>query len=174
MLIQGRNISENLWCAMRVHLMNDTELHVFCPAEDSFWKQSCQDVSFENFTAISVENERLAIGAFRESVGALLSGYPTTVEEDEAVLQTSSFRPRPLQHDDGHDDDDEGGGDDGGRLGAIATAAVQLRLREKYVTLCLCSRRSPPSAAIILATTTYQSPTTRYNSSSQGISFATR
>jgi hypothetical protein len=34
MLIQGRDISENLWCAMRVHLMNDTELHVFCPAED--------------------------------------------------------------------------------------------------------------------------------------------
>ena len=113
-------------------------------------------MSFENFTAISIENERLAIGAFRESVGALLSGYPTTVEEDESMLKSLSFRPSPLQHGDNSDSDDNdeedsggGSGDDSGRLGYIATAAVQLRLREKCVILCFCAHcivihRPPP------------------------------
>ena len=33
MKIVHGNISEELMCAMRVHLMNDTELNVFCPAD---------------------------------------------------------------------------------------------------------------------------------------------
>jgi hypothetical protein len=31
MRITQGNISQALWCAMRVHLMNETEVHVFCP-----------------------------------------------------------------------------------------------------------------------------------------------
>lgn len=33
MKIVHGNISQELMCAMRVHLMNDTELNVFCPAD---------------------------------------------------------------------------------------------------------------------------------------------
>jgi hypothetical protein len=33
MKITHGNISEELLCAMRVHLMNETEMNVFCPAE---------------------------------------------------------------------------------------------------------------------------------------------
>jgi hypothetical protein len=54
MLITHRNVSDELMCAMRVHLMNETELDVFCPAEARVWQENCMNVEFMNFTAISV------------------------------------------------------------------------------------------------------------------------
>jgi hypothetical protein len=33
MKITHGNISQELMCAMRVHLMNESEMNVFCPAE---------------------------------------------------------------------------------------------------------------------------------------------
>jgi hypothetical protein len=33
MRIEHGNITKELFCAMRVHLMNETEVHTFCPAD---------------------------------------------------------------------------------------------------------------------------------------------
>ena len=41
MKIQYHNISEELFCAMRVHLMNETEVHTFCPADARIWNDNC-------------------------------------------------------------------------------------------------------------------------------------
>ncbi len=46
------NISKELMCAMRVHLMNETEMDVFCPAESKVFEENCQNVEFMNYTAI--------------------------------------------------------------------------------------------------------------------------
>jgi hypothetical protein len=67
------NISKELMCAMRVHLMNETEMNVFCPAEakvmetvytsfflldpSQVFHENCQNVEFMNYTAISLNNE---------------------------------------------------------------------------------------------------------------------
>lgn len=44
-------------CAMRVHLMNESEMNVFCPAEAKVFHENCQNVEFMNYTAISLNNE---------------------------------------------------------------------------------------------------------------------
>lgn len=41
MKIRQDNISEELFCAMRVHLMNETEVHTFCPADARIWNDNC-------------------------------------------------------------------------------------------------------------------------------------
>ena len=61
MKIQKGNITEELFCAMRVHLMNETEVHTFCPADARIWNDNCQDVQFMNYTAISMNNELAVI-----------------------------------------------------------------------------------------------------------------
>ena len=52
MKITKGNITEELLCAMRVHLMNETEMHVFCPKDVRIWDENCHNVEFLNFTAI--------------------------------------------------------------------------------------------------------------------------
>ena len=37
---------------MRVHLMNETEMQVFCPKDVRIWDENCHNVEFLNFTAI--------------------------------------------------------------------------------------------------------------------------
>lgn len=86
MKIQHNNITDELMCAMRVHLMNDTEMNVFCPAEVKVWQENCMDVEFLNFTAISLNNEMNVITALRSSIHSLLSNYPSSVYEDQRIL----------------------------------------------------------------------------------------
>jgi hypothetical protein len=87
MKIVYRNVSEELMCAMRVHLMNESEIFVFCPKEARVWEDNCMDVSFMNYTAISERNEMDVVQALRVSIQGLMTSYPTTMEEDAALIQ---------------------------------------------------------------------------------------
>ena len=122
MRIQYRNISDGLWCAMRVHLMNESEINVFCPEKYEVFHEACQQVSFSNFTAISPENERNVISAFRESISSMISAYPSTEDEDRAILKDVSYDEHTKQAKDGSF-----------RMGPILTNAVHVRLREKMM-----------------------------------------
>jgi hypothetical protein len=102
-------VSDELFCAMRVHLMNESEVHTFCPATARIWNDNCQDVEFMNFTAISYENEMNVIAAFRSSVGGLMTSYPTTLDEDRAAARSEQ--------------------------GPVMREAVRLRVREKEMLL---------------------------------------
>ena len=103
------NVTDELLCAMRVHLMNETEMQVFCPADARAWQENCHDVEFLNFTAISSSNEALVVAALRSSVQGLLAGYPSTKLEDE----------------------DEVANEGEGSIGEVMRGAVRLRIREK-------------------------------------------
>lgn len=86
-LLDG-NVTEELMCAMRVHLMNESEIHFFCPRDARPWEDNCHEVQFSNFTAISRGNELLVIDALNSSIHTLLSSYPTHMSVDEQLLQT--------------------------------------------------------------------------------------
>lgn len=113
MKITHGNISKELMCAMRVHLMNETEMNVFCPADAKVFHENCQNVEFMNYTAISVNNELNVIEAFRSTLYNLLSSYPTSPEEDRAVLREAEQCEKDCEH------------------GPIYLGAIRLRLREK-------------------------------------------
>ena len=81
------------------------EVEVFCPQQVKFWEDTCSNVAFGNFTAVSLRNELSVVAALRRSIGGLLGAYPTSVQQDRQLL----------------------GGLGGGALGA----AVLMRLREK-------------------------------------------
>lgn len=112
MRIVKNNISDQLLCGMRVHLMNDTEMDVFCPAEVRVWQENCLDVEFENFTAISYNNEMNVINSLRNSLFGLISSYPTTILEDKEILQ-----------------------DNNSDFGEIYINAIRLRIREKELLM---------------------------------------
>jgi len=114
MKITTRNVTDELMCAMRVHLMNETEMSVFCPSDARVWQDNCLDVEFMNFTAISLNNELNVVEALRNSIHGLLASYPTTHEEDTAYLRD-------------HKDPEI--------VGSIMLSAVNLRLREKDLLL---------------------------------------
>ncbi len=103
----GVQVSKELMCAMRVHLLNETETHVFCPADSRAWSDNCHDVQFANFTAISRRNEEAVVAALRGSFHSLLAAFPTSLAEDEALLSRADA------------------------FGPVRRAAVQLRRREK-------------------------------------------
>lgn len=128
MKITQGHITEELLCAMRVHLMNETEMHIFCPKDVRIWEENCHNVEFLNFTAISVTNELSVIGAFRTSLHRLLDSYPTSSGDDEEILK--------VQSEDKMQGRDRGkGGRGGGDPGPILTSVVRLRLREKNILL---------------------------------------
>ena len=64
-LTASEGISKQLLCAMRVHLMNETEVYIFCPANVLVWEENCHNVAFANYTAISPTNEQAVIHALR-------------------------------------------------------------------------------------------------------------
>lgn len=111
-IIDG-NVTEELMCAMRVHLMNETEIHVFCPKDARVFEDNCQNVEFMNFTAISEHNEISVIQALRNSLHGLLASYPSTVDEDVELLD---------KYKEGKQD-----------FGPISLAGIQLRFREKSI-----------------------------------------
>lgn len=113
MKITTYNVTEQLMCAMRVHLMNESEVHVFCPKEARVWEDACVDVEFMNYTAINEHNEMNVINALRGSIHSLLSDYPTTLEEDQLTL--IDIQNGDIEY------------------GPIMISAIQLRLREKQV-----------------------------------------
>lgn len=113
MKITYNNITEELKCAMRVHLMNETEMGVFCPKEARVWEDNCMNVEFMNYTAISETNEINVIGALRGSINGLLASFPTTIEEDRRSL---------LQIEEGITE-----------VGPIMENAIRLRYREKEI-----------------------------------------
>jgi hypothetical protein len=116
MKITYNNITDELMCAMRVHLMNETEMSVFCPKEVRPWEENCHNVEFANFTAISENNEHNVIAALRSSVYSMLGSYPTTKEQDEEILL-----------------DARAGIGAHGEYGPVMLGAISLRLREKQL-----------------------------------------
>jgi len=116
MKILHGNISKELMCGMRVHLMNESEMNVFCPAESKAFSANCQDVLFMNYTAISMENELNVVETFQNTVSNLLHTYPTTLEEDEILLKEKE------------DIDSDG-------YGPVFLGAIRLRMREKQLLL---------------------------------------
>jgi hypothetical protein len=116
MQILHGNISKELMCGMRVHMMNESEMDVFCPAESKAFSPNCQDVLFMNYTAISITNELNVIETFQNTLFGLLQSYPTTLEEDELLLKQK-----------------EDVASDG--YGPVYLGAIRLRMREKQLLL---------------------------------------
>lgn len=145
MKVTEGHITEELLCAMRVHLMNETEMHVFCPKDVRVWEENCHNVEFLNFTAISVGNELAMTKAFRNSLHRLLDSYSTTSTEDENILSqydvTQGESTRKNKEDNkgnkgNKDSDGNKGSEEGvGVLGPILTSVIRLRLREKNILL---------------------------------------
>lgn len=98
MKILKGNITEQLMCAMRVHLMNETEMGVFCPENVRFWEDQCHSVEFQNFTAITESNELAVIDALRKSISALMSNYASTIEEDKLVLSSEQYHRSSISY----------------------------------------------------------------------------
>lgn len=108
MKITFSNVTKELMCAMRVHLMNETEIHTFCPKEARPWEDNCHAVEFANYTAISEHNEMSVIKALGDSIQSLLAVFPSTLQEDRELLLRRDF-------------------------GSVVEGAVVLRMREKQL-----------------------------------------
>jgi len=92
--INAYAFSDELLCAVRVTVMNESDVDVLCPRATGPWHDhNCDDGIFDPTRAISPQNERAMITALRNSVKALLDEAPTTIEEDEALLELSSIKP---------------------------------------------------------------------------------
>jgi hypothetical protein len=96
--IDAYSFSDALLCAVRVTVMNESDVDVLCPRATGPWHDhNCDSVPgggrFDPARAVSPQNERAMIAALRGSVQALLDEAPTTVEEDEALLALSSLQP---------------------------------------------------------------------------------
>lgn len=92
------NITAELMCAMRVHLMNETEMNVFCPENVKFWEDQCHSVEFMNFTAITESNEIAVIDAFRKSIDGLLSNYASTADDDKEILKSRTYDKNSISY----------------------------------------------------------------------------
>lgn len=144
MKITQGNITQELLCAMRVHLINETEMRVFCPKDVRVWEENCHNVEFLNFTAISMENEIAVVRAFENSLHSLLGAYPHTADEDRKIL-----RKRELMK--------EGNNEDGSdNIGHIIMSAVRLRLREKEMLQSALSFLADHELAIMNGTIPFQ------------------
>jgi len=127
-VIKQANITDELFCAMRIHLVNESDLDAMCPAGPSpFNDGECNclkkeraasvrdcdeyEIYFNTSLPISKPNEISAISALINSLEALQNGYSTSIDDDEAVLSLSTFRERnPMQ-----------------------AAAIHVRLKEKIL-----------------------------------------
>lgn len=137
MKITTGNVTEQLMCAMRVHLMNESEVHVFCPKEARVWEDSCTNVEFLNYTAISEPNELNVVSALRNSMHGLLASYPTSLEEDMRIIR-----------------DVEAGV--ATEVGPIMAAAVKLRAREKDILYSALGFLDAHEAAVRNGTVPFQ------------------
>jgi len=88
--IGTRKISDQLLCAMRITLALETELDQLCP-KTFHWNDGCEGGLFRWRRPISRRNEEMTIQAIRDTVGMLLSAYPTHMEDDESLLTLSTM-----------------------------------------------------------------------------------
>lgn len=139
MMIKYNNITAELMCAMRVHLMNETEIHVFCPKEARVFEENCMEVEFMNYTAVSQPNELLVINALRNSIHGLLSNYPTTIYEDLKLMQRYENNDIPTEE-----------------VGPVTYNAVKLRYREKEILQSAVEFLADYEAAVNNNTVAYQ------------------
>lgn len=87
-------LSAALMCAVRVSVMNETDVNLLCPNAKGAWDEhKCEDEIFTEYMPIDKDNERGMVSALRSSIHALLEAYPSTLEEDELLLQLSTFGP---------------------------------------------------------------------------------
>ncbi|UPQ97351.1 Rubisco LSMT substrate-binding domain-containing protein [Chloropicon primus] len=77
-VIQAKNVSEELLCAMRVSLSNETELNLI-------------EASFNRSMGITKSNEMLMLQTLEGSVRGLLRKHITSTEEDEAQLESDDL-----------------------------------------------------------------------------------
>lgn len=92
--INWANISLALKCAIRVTVMNESDVDVLCPKATGPWNDhKCEKSIFNRSLAITWDNEKAMISALRSSLDALLEGMPHSLDEDEALLLLSSFGP---------------------------------------------------------------------------------
>ena len=131
MLVQQGGISKELMCAMRVYLMNETEIHTFCPARIKYFEDNCQHVEFMNYTAVSLQNEMSVVQAFRSTLTTMLSVFSTSIDEDKDILR---------QYDSNYQDDKDKKQkkrtkttEGSSNFGPLFYHAVRLRLREKIL-----------------------------------------
>jgi len=107
-------VTTNLACAVRIHVMNESELDLFCNTTQGGWHDiTCHEDQIDggfNWTRpVSLNNERATLQALLGSVRMLLAGYKTSDEEDESLLLLRET------------------------LAPITRSAVTLRLREKQL-----------------------------------------
>lgn len=127
MLIQQGGVSKELMCAMRVYLMNETEIHTFCPARIKYFEDNCQHVEFMNYTAVSLQNEISVIQAFRSTLTRMLSAFSTSIDEDKSIVKEYENKPK---HKVKRGKDRKS---TRSNYGPLFYHAVRLRLREKIL-----------------------------------------
>lgn len=126
MRLTHSNISHSLLCAMRVHLMNESEVDIFCPLTKKAGDTSCKNVKLDNITAIGYENEMLVIDALRSSVTDLLSQYNETIKDDIDTLKNKGYLEKEMRT-------SSNSGNSNRRFGPMLTAAITIRMREKML-----------------------------------------
>jgi hypothetical protein len=124
--ISHNNISDPVFCAMRVHLMNESEVDVFCPISKKPWDYSCGRVKYNNATAVGYENEMLVIDALKSSINGLLSQYNESMKDDIDMLKNHGYLEKEFRT-----GDDSSHGNK--RYGPMLTAAITIRMREKML-----------------------------------------
>ncbi len=94
--VRPNGVSPYLMCALRVHVMNESDVETVCPMQDgAFWaeEKKCEGGGFNWTVPISKENENTTIQALRDSMTTLQKGYKTSVEEDDSLLELSTLPP---------------------------------------------------------------------------------
>jgi len=127
-VIKNGNVSDNLFCAMRIHLVNESDLDAICPAgpypfndgecncakkDKAASIRDCDEyeIYFNTSLPICRKNEESSILALINSLEALQSGYPTSIDDDESLLMLSTVTERT----------------------PLYAAAVSVRLQEKLL-----------------------------------------
>ena len=86
-------VSKQMLCAVRIHMLNESDLDVVCPeTSGAFWlfdgaDKRCEGGGFNWTNPISEENENATIKAIKQTLVSLLSGFPSSREDDIAMLE---------------------------------------------------------------------------------------
>jgi hypothetical protein len=102
-------------------MLNESDLDVVCPSTSGpFWTSDgndkrCEGGGFNWTRPISIENENKTITALKQTLISLLNGFPSSKEEDTALLEESSM---------------SGGTSD---IGPIKRNAILIRARERRI-----------------------------------------
>ncbi len=87
-------ISAALMCAVRVSVMNETDVDILCPRAKGAWDDhKCEEEIFSEYEPVDRNNEIGMLSALRESIKSLLDGFKSTLQEDRSLLELSSFGP---------------------------------------------------------------------------------